>query len=57
MADICDNCANFVYDEEIECYECQVNMDEDEYYNFMSEKRRSCPYYTPDDDYFLARKQ
>ena len=26
---ICDTCANYVYDEDWECYTCVVNMDED----------------------------
>ncbi len=58
MADIsCDTCANNVYDDDFESYVCQINMDEDEYYRFVESERRQCPYYAPDDDYFLARKQ
>lgn len=53
----CDTCANNVYDDELESYVCAVNMDEDEYYRLMEEGRNKCPYYTADDDYFLARKQ
>ena len=33
---ICDSCANYVYDEDWECYTCMVNMDEDDYYRLMS---------------------
>ena len=58
MAEIrCDSCANNVYDDEYGGYVCAVNMDEDEYCRLMSEGRNTCPYYTADDDYFLARKQ
>ena len=53
----CDTCANNVYDDEYGGYVCLVNMDEDEYYRLMSEGMNKCPYYTADDDYFLARKQ
>ena len=53
----CDTCANNVYDDEAGCYYCCVNMDEDEAYRLMTSGVNSCPYYTADDDYFLARKQ
>ncbi len=53
----CDSCANNVYDDEYGGYVCAVNMDEDEYCRLISEGRNTCPYYTRDDDYFLARKQ
>ena len=33
---ICDTCANYVYDEDWECYTCMVNMDEDDYSRLMS---------------------
>ena len=30
MATSCESCGNFVYDEEYECYTCEVDLDEDE---------------------------
>lgn len=38
MADggCCEFCANYAYDEEDECYYCEVNLDEDEMYRFLS---------------------
>lgn len=53
----CDQCSYYVYNEFLECYECTVNMDEDEMYRFLSSSDYNCPYYRPEDDYFLARKQ
>ncbi len=53
----CDSCANNIFDEEYGGYVCAVDMDEDEYYRLVSEGTGKCPYYTTDDDYFLARKQ
>ena len=41
----CDYCANYVYDEESESYYCDVNLDEDEYYRFISTEYKECPYY------------
>ena len=31
----CDDCVNYVYDEECDCWTCLVNLDEDEMYRFM----------------------
>lgn len=53
----CESCTFYVYDEEYEFYECQVNMDEDEYSRFISDKEFTCPYYQADDEYKIVRKQ
>lgn len=57
VASNCDECSNYVYDEDCDCYVCLVNLDEDEMYRFLSGTNDSCPYYDPDDEYFLARRQ
>ena len=54
---ICDNCAYYDYNEEYECYECDVNLDEDELYRFMQGGSFECPYFTPYDEYKIVRKQ
>ena len=54
---ICDNCAYYDYNEEYECYECEVNLDEDELYRFMLGGSFECPYFTPYDEYKIVRKQ
>lgn len=53
----CENCANYVYDDESECYICLVNLDEDEMYRFVSGTNYSCPYFELDDEYATVRKQ
>ncbi len=55
----CDYCANYVYDEEDECYYCVVNMDEDDYYRLTqgSAHSKGCPYFSMDDEYRIVRKQ
>ena len=53
---ICDTCANYVYDEDWECYTCMVNMDEDDYYRVVSNSRE-CPYYQDNDEYKVVRHQ
>lgn len=53
----CDDCVNYVYDEECDCWTCLVNLDEDEMYRFMCGTNYNCPYYSSDDEYSIARKQ
>ncbi len=57
MSSNCDTCANNVYDEEYECYECSVNMDEDDLVRYLSSAESSCPYYQLYDEYKIVRKQ
>ncbi|UKI36650.1 MAG: DUF6472 family protein [Clostridiales bacterium] len=40
----CENCMNYTYDEEYDEYVCIANIDEDEYYRVMSNRR--CPYFS-----------
>lgn len=53
----CETCVNYVYDEELEYYECLVNLDEDDMYRFLSGATQACPYYKSDDEYAVVRKQ
>ncbi|MCH5266822.1 MAG: hypothetical protein J1E62_00650 [Lachnospiraceae bacterium] len=53
----CETCANYIYDEEMEEYLCDVNVDEDDLIRFLSNKRESCPYYCNGDEYSVVRKQ
>lgn len=57
MATNCDECVNYVYDEDYGYYTCRVNLDEDEMYRFLQGTNYDCPYFDPDDEYFLAKKQ
>ena len=38
----CESCANYVYDEESDCYCCEVDLDEDEMYRFLSDTFYQC---------------
>ena len=53
----CETCTYYVYNEYYDCYECLVNLDEDEQASFLSGNMRSCPYYRLDDEYAVVRKQ
>lgn len=57
MSGDCNTCSFYVFDEEYEDYDCQVNMDEDDYVRLMSDSRFACPYYQHDDEYKIVRKQ
>ena len=53
----CEACAYYSYDEDYECYICEMDLDEDELARFLAADTRSCPYWRPGDDYITARKQ
>ena len=53
----CEQCGNFTYDEDYECYTCSVDLDEDEMVRFLSDSFRDCPYFQLDDEYRIVRKQ
>ncbi len=56
-ADICETCAYYYYDDEYECYVCDMDLDEDELQRFISGSSRECPYYRDGDEYKVVRKQ
>ena len=45
------------YDEDYECYTCMMDLDEDEYEKFITNRNTSCPYYQNGDEYLVVRKQ
>ncbi|MBQ8928408.1 MAG: hypothetical protein IJ055_09090 [Oscillospiraceae bacterium] len=53
----CEHCAYYSYDEEWQCYVCEVNMDEDEYSRLLAGHYKRCPYFRDGDEYRIARKQ
>ncbi|MGN0205426.1 MAG: DUF6472 family protein [Coprococcus sp.] len=57
MVSSCDICANYSYDEDYECYTCEVDLDEDEMSRFMSDSYYDCPYFQMGDEYRIVRKQ
>ena len=53
----CEQCNNYVYDDDYECYTCEMDLDEDEMARFLSGTHFECPYYQPGDEYLVVRKQ
>ena len=53
----CDYCNNLVYDEEIEGYVCDVDMDTAYMKNLKVLRNRPRPYYQSNDEYKIVRHQ
>lgn len=53
----CETCAYYSYDEDYECYICDMDMDEDELVRFLSDSHSACPYYRNGDEYAVVRRQ
>ncbi len=57
MADNCEYCNNFVYDDEDEVYVCDMDLDEDDMVRFLTGNTGACPYYQNGDEYLVVRHQ
>lgn len=53
----CDICANYCFDEDTESYVCLIDLDEDEFAQFLSCSNYNCPYFRLDDEYGVVRHQ
>lgn len=53
----CEFCINYIYNEDYSCYECQINLDEDELGKFLRNTFKDCPYFQFNDEYKIVRKQ
>ncbi len=53
----CEYCNNYVYDEEDECYYCEMDMDEDDLSRLYSSQYKECPYFVNGDEYLVVRHQ
>ena len=53
----CEECMHFIYDDEMECYDCEMQLDEDEVCRFLSSGQHQCPFYRFGDEYQIVKKQ
>ena len=53
----CDTCNFYTYDEDYECYVCDMDLDKDDMVRFLQGNTRSCPYYQSGDEYSVVRHQ
>lgn len=57
MANICEDCVHFDYDDEADVNFCSMDLDEDEMERFLRSANSSCPFYRRGDEYQTARRQ
>ncbi len=53
----CERCWNYNFNEESGCFECRMDLDEDEMGRFMTGTVWQCPYFRFNDEYEVVRKQ
>ncbi len=53
----CENCSNYLFDDESGSYFCDRDLDEDEMYKFLTLSSFNCPYFDFYDEYKIVRKQ
>lgn len=53
----CESCEYYDYDEFSDEYSCKIDLDEDEYLDFVTKKTQECPYYKFYDEYKSVQKQ
>lgn len=53
----CDTCVYNVYDDEDQCYYCDIDMDEDDYARMQNSHYKECPFYKNGDEYAVVRHQ
>ena len=53
----CEMCVNYVYDDEDECYYCDVNLDEDDMYKFLTGNTKGCSFFQLYYEYKIVRHQ
>lgn len=57
VAGNCESCEFYDYDEYLDAYVCNVNLDQDEMLDFVRGNTRGCPYYRFYDEYKSVHKQ
>ncbi len=53
----CELCMYYHYNEEYECYECEIRLDEDEMMRFLNNSCHQCSHFKFGDEYTVVRKQ
>lgn len=53
----CEMCSHYVFDDYMQCYVCEINLDEDEMEKFLKGSNFECHYFSLEDEYKIVRKQ
>ena len=57
IAQSCESCEFYDYDEDCDAYVCQMDLDQDEMVNFLGGNTQHCHYYRYYDEYKSVHKQ
>ena len=57
MDALCESCMHYTYDDEWECFTCEMEFDEDDMSRFYASGGRQCPFYRFGDEYQIVKKQ
>lgn len=57
MAQSCESCEFYDYDEDADAFVCNVGLDEDEMVRFVAGQTKNCHYYRYYDEYKSVHKQ
>ena len=57
MDAVCEECLHFTYDDEWDCYTCEMQLDEDDLARFYQSGGRQCPFYRFGDEYQIVKRQ
>lgn len=53
----CEMCSHYVFDDYMQCYTCEINLDENEMERFLKGSNFACHYFSLEDEYKIVRKQ
>ncbi|WP_297871056.1 DUF6472 family protein [uncultured Oscillibacter sp.] len=57
MSNICEDCVYYDFDEELDAWVCEADLDEDDMARFLQQTQTACPFYRRGGDYDTARRQ
>ena len=57
IAQSCESCEFYDYDEYLDAYYCKVNLDQDDMERYVKGTNNFCPYYRFYDEYKSVQKQ
>ncbi|MBQ4208758.1 MAG: hypothetical protein II621_10675 [Clostridia bacterium] len=57
MANNCEFCAHYLYDDEEETYYCDVSLDEDEMEQYLRGNSADCGFFKLYDEYKMVERQ
>lgn len=57
MNNNCEYCLNYEYDDFYKMSYCQISLDEDETAKYLTNSYYNCPYFHPNNEYEIVKKQ